>query len=128
MTGEKRKIYSCSSNSSINSLQFNSDDTEPLSTEEQAVLVAIDPVNERLYARTPSNASPVRADTPIPDFNANNDEQPDYENDTNDKIDENEPNTMVNIHTIQNYDSLVSCLLMYCHVLLQISYNHLALQ
>lgn len=71
---------------------------EPLSTEEQAVLAAIDPVNERLYARTPSNASPVspaRADTPIPDFNAN-DKQPDDENDL-DNADEDGPKTMVNV-------------------------------
>ncbi|XP_037035918.1 uncharacterized protein LOC119074076 isoform X3 [Bradysia coprophila] len=68
---------------------FDSDTiSEPLTAEEQAVLVAIDPVNERLYARTPSNASPARADTPIPDSNAN---EPDDQND------ENGPNRMTDI-------------------------------
>lgn len=76
--------------------KFSVDNLEPLSAEEQAVLAAIDPVNERLYARTPSNASPARADTPIPDFNANNDgtEEADVENEL-DNIDEKEPDTMV---------------------------------
>lgn len=83
----------------INEFQLNSDDTsEPLTTEEQAVLVAIDPINERLYARTPSNASPARADTPIPNLNANDDQTED-ENEFDDKIDENEPETMVNVIT-----------------------------
>lgn len=51
--------------------------------------------------RTPSNASsarPDRADTPIPDFNAN-DDQPEYENEFNDKIDENEPEKLVSVIT-----------------------------
>lgn len=75
---------------------------EPLSAEEQAVLVAIDPVNERLYPRTPSNASPLpaRADTPIPDFNAN--EEPEDENEVN-EIDESGPNIMVNGFNIFTY-------------------------
>ncbi len=83
----------------------------PLTTEEQAVLVAIDPVNERLYVRTPSNASPVRADTPIPDFNAN-EKEPEFENELDDKIDENGPDTMVNVFTFQslNYINVVMCI------------------
>lgn len=81
---------------------LNSDDSSNLlTTEEQAVLVAIDPINERLYARTPSNASPARADTPIPNVNANDDDQPEYDNEFDDKIDENGPETMVNVTKIQ---------------------------
>lgn len=71
------------------------EDFKPLTTEEQAVLVAIDPVNERLYVRTPSNASPARADTPIPDFNANDDQ---FEDESElDKIEEVATDKMVNI-------------------------------
>lgn len=83
----------------MKTFEINSNDTsEPLTAEEQAVLVAIDPVNQRLYARTPSNASPARADTPIPDLNANDDQRED-ENELDDKIDENEPDAMVNVIT-----------------------------
>lgn len=52
-------------------------------------------MNERLYARTPSNASPARADTPIPDSNAN--DELDDENDLIDDNDEHVPNRMVNV-------------------------------
>lgn len=92
----------------------------PLSAEEQAVLVAIDPVNERLYARTPSNASPARADTPIPDSNANDDPLDD-ENELDDKIDENGPETLVNTTTIFSLRCVhrfvrIVQVVHYCHV------------
>lgn len=87
---------------------------EPLSTEEQAVLVAIDPVNERLYARTPSNASPARADTPIPDFN-DNDDQPEDENEPDNN--ESGPNTMVyNIEIEICVDRILRIMVLLCHV------------
>ncbi|KAJ6640937.1 hypothetical protein Bhyg_05870, partial [Pseudolycoriella hygida] len=78
----------------------DSDDAKPLTTEEQAVLVAIDPINERLYARTPSNASPspARADTPIPDLNANDDE-PEHEIDIYDADKERDTMTDIDLET-----------------------------